>query len=169
MIFGVNELIERLKALKLFPPQISVLYTMTRRQAREHLFRMMFRIEFNKREELREQADFYLESLDNLNEEDIESLGSKDIKKLKERYIKIVEKLTEIDEILANTSTGWKLDRMGKVDLAVMRIAIYEIKFDQDIPDEVAINEAVEIAKKYGEETSGSFVNGVLAKLLKSN
>ena len=79
---------------------------------------------------------------------------------------KIVEKLDEIDETISSISTGWNLNRMGKVDLTVMRIAVYEIKFDETIPDVVSVNEAVEIAKKFGEETSGSFVNGVLAKLL---
>lgn len=126
---------------------------MTRRQARDHLFRMLFRTEFHKEDELDKQVEFYLESLEDTNE-------------LKERYNNIVEKLPEIDAILTEISAGWKLNRMGKVDLTVMRIAIFEIEFDEKIPNAVAINEAVEIAKKYGEESSGSFVNGVLAKML---
>lgn len=154
---------------------------MTRRQAREHLFLMLFRIEFHDREELREQADFYLKYLENMPEEelaslkeDVESLGVKfDIKSLTEketeelrtRFLEIVDRLTEIDETLSKISTGWTLDRMGKVDLTVMRIAVYEMKFDNKVPGPVSINEAVELAKKFGEETSGSFVNGVLAKL----
>lgn len=90
-----------------------------------------------------------------------------DTNELKERFNNIVEKLPKIDAILTEISAGWKLNRMGKVDLTVMRIAIFEIKFDEEIPNAVAINEAVEIAKKYGEESSGSFVNGVLAKMLR--
>ena len=58
---------------------------------------------------------------------------------------------------------------MGKVELAILRLAAYEIVFDEDIPDSVAINEAVEIAKKYGQESSGAFVNAVLGKIVKSN
>ena len=127
---------------------------MTRRQARDHLFRMLFRKEFHKGDELDKQVDFYLESVEDTNE-------------LKERFNNIVEKLPKIDAILTEISAGWKLNRMGKVDLTVMRIAIFEIKFDEEIPNAVAINEAVEIAKKYGEESSGSFVNGVLAKMLR--
>lgn len=127
---------------------------MTRRQARDHLFRMLFRKEFHKGDELDKQVDFYLESMEDTNE-------------LKGRFNNIVEKLPEIDAILTEISAGWKLNRMGKVDLTVMRIAIFEIKFDEEIPNAVAINEAVEIAKKYGEESSGSFVNGVLAKMLR--
>jgi N utilization substance protein B len=60
----------------------------------------------------------------------------------------------------------WTLDRIGKAELAVLRLAIYELKFDEDIPQGVAINEAVELAKEYGQEGSGAFVNGVLARLV---
>lgn len=147
---------------------------MTRRQAREHLFIMLFRKEFHESDELSEQLDLYLEPKQNLSEYDLESyeegikiLKAKDISELKERFNEIVEKLPEIDSILSTISTGWDLNRMGKVDLTAMRIAVYEIKYDESIPDVVSINEAVEIAKKFGEESSGSFVNGVLAKLLR--
>jgi len=70
--------------------------------------------------------------------------------------------------ILEGISSGWKLNRMGKVDLTILRLAIYEIKFDDTIPTKVAINEAVEIAKLFGGDSSGAFVNGVLAKLAKA-
>ncbi len=147
---------------------------MTRRQAREHLFLMLFRYEFHKSDELLEQADLYLEPLQNISEDDFElfdrkmkSLKPEDLESLKDRYNNIVDKLPEIDATLSEISSGWTLSRMGTVDLTVMRIAIYEIKYDEDIPGEVSINEAVEVAKKFGEESSGSFVNGVLAKLLR--
>ncbi|NLJ90894.1 MAG: transcription antitermination factor NusB [Clostridiales bacterium] len=146
---------------------------MTRRQAREHLFIMLFRKEFHKKEELLEQVDLYFESSKDLGEDDLEAyekelkgFRDKDIEELRSKFSKILEKLDEIDETISSISTGWNLNRMGKVDLTVMRIAVYEIKFDETIPDVVSVNEAVEIAKKFGEETSGSFVNGVLAKLL---
>lgn len=133
--------------------------TMTRREMREHLFRMLFRKEFHEEEELIEQIDFYLEPIKKLEEKEAISL--------KERLSQIVDHLPQIDETLSEISSGWKLARMGKVDLTIMRIAIYEIKYDDNVPDKVAINEAVEIAKKFGGESSGSFVNGVLAKLLR--
>ena len=135
---------------------------MTRRQARDHLFIMLFRKEFHEISEMDQQADFYFEFM-----ESTQPLTKEESKELKERFNNIIDKLPEIDAILTKTSTGWKLNRMGKVDLTVMRIAIFEIKFDKEIPNAVAINEAVEIAKKYGEESSGSFVNGVLAKMLR--
>lgn len=130
---------------------------MTRREIREHLFRMLFRKDFHDETEMNEQIDLYFDSL--------EEPKDKDLEYLKNRFQKIIEKLSDIDEILAEASSGWKISRMGKVDLTIMRLAIFEIKFDEDIPTKVAINEAVEIAKIFGGDSSGSFVNGVLAKL----
>ena len=132
---------------------------MSRREIREHLFRMLFRKDFHEDTELNEQIDLYFESLEEPKEEDLLYL--------KEKFHKINERIPEIDAILAEASSGWKLNRMGKVDLTIMRLAIYEIKYDEDIPVKVAINEAVEIAKIFGGDSSGSFVNGVLAKLAK--
>lgn len=132
---------------------------MSRREIREHLFRMLFRRDFHDETELNEQIDFYFESLETPKEEELIYL--------KERYNKIIEKIPDIDVILADASSGWRLNRLGKVDLTIMRLAAYEIEYDDEIPNKVAINEAVEIAKIFGGESSGSFVNGVLAKLIK--
>ena len=112
---------------------------MTRREIREHLFRMLFRKEFHEPAELEEQVLFYFESLDSITPEQQEYLNV--------RFDKISEKLGEIDTILANASSGWKLNRMGKVDLNIMRLATYEIRFDDEVPVKVAINEAIELAK----------------------
>jgi len=130
---------------------------MSRREIREHLFRMLFRKDFHEVTELNEQIDLYFDSLKEPREDELHYL--------KERFQNIMEKIPDIDTILAEASSGWKLNRMGKVDLTIMRLAIYEIKYDKDIPTKVAINEAVEIAKIFGGDSSGSFVNGVLAKL----
>lgn len=132
---------------------------MSRREIREHLFRMLFRRDFHDETELNEQIDFYFESLETPKEEELAYL--------KERFNKIIEKIPDIDVILADASSGWRLNRLGKVDLTIMRLAAYEIEYDDEIPNKVAINEAVEIAKIFGGESSGSFVNGVLAKLIK--
>lgn len=132
---------------------------MSRREIREHIFRMLFRRDFHEETELNEQIDFYFESLEMPKEEELNYL--------RERFNKIVEKIPDIDVILADASSGWKLNRLGKVDLTIMRLATYEIEYDDEIPNKVAINEAVEIAKVFGGESSGAFVNGVLAKLIK--
>lgn len=131
---------------------------MTRREIREHLFRMLFRKEFHEPSDINEQIELYFESLGETKPEDEAYL--------KERFDQISDKLGEIDIMLAEATSGWKLNRMGKVDLNIMRLATFEIKFDENVPMKVAINEAVELAKKYGGESSASFVNGVLAKVI---
>ena len=85
---------------------------------------------------------------------------------LKERVDKILGMLSTIDEELEKVTKGWKLNRIGKVELTILRLACYEIKYDREVPTAVAINEAVELSKKYGGEESASFVNGILAKLV---
>ena len=79
----------------------------------------------------------------------------------------MVSHLPEIDALLNENAKGWKTGRMNKVDLTILRLAVYEMKWDDDIPDGVAINEAVELAKRFGGESSSSFVNGILGKLAK--
>ena len=98
---------------------------MTRREIREHLFKMLFRKDFHEPSELNEQINFYLDSL--------EEVEPKDYEYLEKRFHCITEKLGEIDVILAQASSGWSLTRMGKVDLNIMRLATFEIKFDDDI------------------------------------
>lgn len=131
---------------------------MSRREIREHLFRMLFRKDFHESSELDEQAKLYLE--------DLEEPKENDVVYLEKRFYQVMDRLPMIDEIISEASSGWKLTRMGKVDLALLRLAVFEIKFDDEIPDKVAINEAVEIAKIYGGDTSSKFINGVLAKIV---
>lgn len=71
-----------------------------------------------------------------------------------------------MDEQIDKVASGWKTDRMGRVDLTILRLAVYEMKYDESVPVSVAINEAVELAKKYGQDESPAFINGILAKLV---
>ena len=121
---------------------------------------MLFRVEFNSSEEMDEQVSMYF---DGVREE--ETLSEKDETYITEKYKKIVEKIPEIDEMLNASAKGWKTSRMGRVDLTILRLAVYEMKFDEDIPEKVAINEAVELSKKFGGDESPAFINGVLAKI----
>ena len=75
----------------------------------------------------------------------------------------------ELDKMIGDVSVGWKPQRMNRTDLAILRLACYEIKYDDSVPTSTAINEAVELAKNYGTENSGSFVNGILAKVVKND
>jgi N utilization substance protein B len=129
---------------------------MTRRELRENVFKMLFRAEFHEREEMEGQLALFGEELEQLKEDDFAYISNK--------TNAILEQLSGIDELINEKSTGWKTSRMAKVDLTLIRLAVYEIKFDEDIPDKVAINEAVELAKTYGTDDSASFVNGILAK-----
>ena len=74
--------------------------------------------------------------------------------------------MEEIDQIIKDNAKGWTIDRIGKVELTIIRLAIFEIRFDDEVPAQVAINEAVELAKKFGPDKSAGFVNAVLAKLV---
>lgn len=130
---------------------------MNRRELREQIFKLLFRIEFNKLDEMPEQEKLFFESEDNASEEE-------DITYITQKYEKVVEKIEEIDERINEEAECWTTDRMGKVDLTIIRLAIYEILYDEDIPTGVAINEAVELAKKYGQDGSKAFINGILAK-----
>lgn len=132
---------------------------MTRRHMREQIFLMLFQSEFHDMCDMDEQLAIYFENLEQPeNEEDCEYL--------KKRYTDISARLGEIDMIIADAATGWRLNRMGKVDLTLLRLAVYEIRFDEGTPDKVAVNEAVELAKSYGGDSSAGFINGVLAKVL---
>ena len=132
---------------------------MSRTELREHIFRMVFRVEFNNEEEMKEQEAFYFEELP-------EATG-KDQDYILNKYRAIVEKKDEIDSLLNEVAEGWKTTRMNRVDLTILRLATYEIKWDEDVPTGVAINEAVELAKKYSSDDGPSFVNGILAKVVK--
>lgn len=137
---------------------------MTRRELREHIAQMLFVIEFHEREDIKEQALGYIESL---NESRVEDCSEKDRDYMLTKLDNIVDAVGEIDKVIEEASVGWQLKRMNKVDLTVLRLAVYEIRYDEDIPNKVAINEAVELAKKYGGDSSPSFVNGILAKIVK--
>lgn len=129
---------------------------MGRRELREHIFKLLFMREFNPAEEMPEQLEMYFESLEKLNH--------KDQIYMEEKYSRVEEKLEEIDQIINGNSKGWKTTRMSRVDLNILRLAVYEIKYDKDVPTGVAINEAVEIAKGFGGDDSAAFVNGILGK-----
>lgn len=130
---------------------------MSRRELREQIFKLLFRIEFNAKEEMPEQVGLFFDGEENRADE-------ADVSYITGKLQKICDRLEEIDAALNERVEGWNTGRMGKVDLTVLRLAVYEIMFDEEIPTGVAINEAVELARKFGQGTSPSFVNGVLAK-----
>ena len=119
---------------------------------------MLFVVDFYNHEEMSEEFALCVDDACNWKE--------KDNTYIFEKVEKISEKLEEIDAKINEVSEGWKTGRMGKVDLTLIRLAVYEMLYEEDVPAKVAINEAVELAKQYGTDNSPSFVNGVLAKLV---
>ena len=144
---------------------------MKRREQRETIFKLLFMTLFNSGEEMPEQLQSYLESLKEGREElDYGAdLGAEEQSYIREKYELVSERLPEIDEILTRNSKGWKPARMNKVDLTILRLGVYEMLFDEDIPVKVAIDEAVELAKNFGGDESGSFVNGILGRVYRAS
>lgn len=147
---------------------------MTRREMREHCFKMLFGMGFYPVEETAGQIEQYFNSP---TEEDITPEGMEEIlhqvtmtekeqEFLRDRVAAIVPHFPELDEKLNNITEGWKTRRMGRVELAILRQALYEMLYDEEVPEKVAINEAVDLAKKYGGKEASAFINGVLAKFV---
>lgn len=132
---------------------------MKRSAIREHAFRLIYSLEIQKGEKLEEQVELYLEC----NE-----IKEKDAKEyIKDAVIGINNNEEEIKKLIEkNLKADWNIDRISKVDLSLLKLAIYEIKY-KEIPFKIAINECLELSKKYGEEASKNFVNGMLASIVK--
>ena len=131
---------------------------MLRRELREYTFKLLFHGNFYEGEELEGQVANFLVNVGGLDEASRQLLAGKS----KE----IFPLIPQLDEKIAAVAKGWKLNRMGKVELTILRLALYEMLYDDQVPGKVAINEAVELAKKYGGAESPQFVNGILAKLI---
>ena len=132
---------------------------MTRREAREYAFKLIFEIPFYAEDRCEERLNFFFENLSDEPTDD------------DERYIKDVvtacfDHIEEIDSAISENLKNWKIERLSKVDLSILRLAAAEIKFIDSIPDKDSVNEAVNVAKKYGDDNSPSFINGVLANLV---
>jgi transcription antitermination protein NusB len=134
---------------------------MTRREQREQVFKLLFRAEFHDSEAMEEQKDFFCTEND-----EMDPASEKETTYITEKAKAILDQKEEIDQAIDRVVTGWKTNRMGKVELSILRLAYYEMKYEESVPSSVAINEAVELAKSYGQEEAASFVNGVLAKLV---
>ena len=130
---------------------------MKRRELRRHIFEMLFRAEFNTAEEMDDQMSLFLDTL-----KDEEEVSAQDEAYITEKSKKIMGMLQGLDEEINEAAKGWKTSRMGKVELTILRLAVFEMKHDEDVPVGVAINEAVELTRKYEEEEVVAFVNGIL-------
>lgn len=131
---------------------------MSRRSARKNAFYLLFQMDFNKQEEFEQVKEiFFSEQEEPVLEED------------KSFILEEVEGATahmdEIDALISQFARGWQTDRISKVDLAILRLAVFELKFSETTPVSVAINEAVELAKKFSSDEAPSFINGILGQV----
>ena len=134
---------------------------MKRSAAREDTFKLLYSLEVQKENNIEEQTDLYFEN-ENIIDEDTKKF-------IKSIVLGIEENLSSIENSIAtNLKKDWKLDRISKVDLVLLKLAVYEILYT-DVPYKVATNEAIELSKKYGDETSPSFINGILASIIKES
>ena len=132
---------------------------MTRRQIRENLYKMLFQVEFHDKESLRTQIEIYLE--------DLEVADEKDKRELRDKFNELVEHLEDIDAKIEEKANGWTINRIAKSELTILRLGVYELLYVEDVPNKVAINEAVELAKAYGADKASGFINGILASVVK--
>lgn len=141
--------------------------SMTRRMKRTALFKLLFIKGFFDEEEMRPQFDLFYRFAGAGSEEDEngpDEPSPDDIAYIEEKYRKLISHVDEIDAFIGDISESWRVSRMNRVDLNILRLALYEMLYDDDIPTGVAINEAVELAKLYGGPDSGSFINGLLGE-----
>lgn len=140
---------------------------MTRRQLRESIFKVLFRTEFNTKQEWEEQLCFFIEELTNPVEDTDLDVTDLDVAYMKQKVKEIYARIDEIDAMISENTEGWNLSRIGKAELTILRLAVYEMQYDEDVPQKVAINEAVELTKIYCAGEAKGFVNAVLAKFAK--
>ena len=131
---------------------------MSRSKLREKVFRLLFRVEFYPKEEFADQETLFFQ------DEEQEQMTEEESLLVAQTVEDIRGKLTDVDSAISEHMKGWNLDRIGKVELTILRLAVYEISYVSEIPVSVSINEAVELAKRYGQDEASAFVNGVLAK-----
>ena len=130
---------------------------MTRREMRVCCFCLLFQNEFYGSGEYAEQRDIFLGEKDMTEDEEQE---------IRQKMDALISRLPEIDQKISENSRGWKIDRIARAELAILRLAVYEALYDEDVPVGVAVNEAVELAKQYGADNGPSFVNGILGKIV---
>ena len=133
---------------------------MSRRSARKNAFYLLFQMDFTPTEEYSEVKDiFFAEKEEKIEEED------------KDFILELVDgtndNIEQIDEIIGGNAKGWNTHRMSQIDLAILRLAVYELKYGEETPIGVVINEAVELAKKFSTDEAPAFINGILGKVAK--
>ena len=130
---------------------------MSRTNARKNAFSLLFQLDFFNNEEIdNSKKIFFDENPD---------IGGGDMDYIVRAVDGTVEHISDIDKIISENLKGWTIERLNKVDLAILRLAVYEMLYDDETPDGIVINEAVEIAKKYSSDQAPGVINGILGKI----
>ncbi len=132
---------------------------MSRRSARKNAFFLLFQMDFNKAEEYEQVKEIFFAEQDEPVEEDDKDFIVGEVEGTRAH-------MEEIDSLIGEHAKGWNVERLSKVDLAILRLAVYELRFSEDTPVGVAINEAVELAKKFSSDEAPGFINGILGKIV---
>jgi transcription antitermination protein NusB len=133
---------------------------MNRKKSREVAMKLLYQMSINK-----EEVEVAIESfIDNMEE----SMKEVDLSYVRQVLNGVNENLEQLDKCIEKYLINWKMSRLSKINLSILRICTYEVLFEEDIPDKVSINEAIELSKKYSEEKSFTFINGVLDKIIKN-
>lgn len=133
---------------------------MKRREARKHIFNLVFQNEFNNDTNVGDVIETYREEYEDFPEGEREFISRE--------FRGILANVESIDSYIDKYAVGWSVKRLGKAELAILRIGVYEVVFDSEIPDAVAVNEAVELAKTFAADKAPAFVNAVLSKIVRS-
>lgn len=133
---------------------------MSRTTARKHAFILIFQIQFYDKFNIDEVIELYLSDIENVDEKDKTFIYTE--------LSGVYQNKDKIDELISDKCQGWTFDRLNNVDIAILRLAVYETIYAEDIPSSVSVNEAIELAKIYGSDDSPSFINGILGKIISS-
>ncbi|GAA0115938.1 transcription antitermination factor NusB [Clostridium senegalense] len=132
---------------------------MNRRKTRDIAMKLLFEMSINKED--------YMSTIENFKENTEVKLDDVDFSYIIRILKNVNDNLDLINETISNNLVKWKIDRISKINLSILKLAVCEILFEEEIPNKVSLNEAIELAKKYGEDNSASFVNGVLNSIIK--
>lgn len=149
---------------------------MSRRLARKSAFKVLYSLDYSGEKDIdrlinemfQEDNIFWVDE-NGINSTSLNTINENDKTFFTELIIGTITNINNIDEVIELNLKSWKINRIAKIDLAILRLAIFEILYRNDVPDSVAINEAVELGKEYGTNDSGSFINGLLGKIVKDH
>ena len=142
--------------------------SLSRSALREHIFKIVFSSAFRHGEDFDDYIPIYFESITDTDDKR-KNLSESDIRYIGDKSRQVIMMSEGIDSLISGYAKGWSFSRLGKAELAILRLSIFEIKYDESIPQNVAINEAVELAKAYGDEQAPGFINGILSSVVKEN